>query len=124
MSVTPSLIVQPRQQSQPPTGVRLHRFTVDEYHRMAEYGVFQESDPIELLSGYLFIKLENGPPYGVPLGIPPEVIAGADVPQFPQRRFTVKEYQQLMKSGALHPALKYRTGGRMGGGKNGTRPET
>lgn len=105
MSVVSPFTVRERLQPQSPAGVRLHRFTVDEYQRMAAYGVFQENDPVELLSGYLFIKLEKGPPYEVPLGIPPEVIAGIDVPQFPQRRFTVKEYQSLMKSGALHPAL-------------------
>jgi hypothetical protein len=89
-----------------PSGVRLHRFTVDEYHRMAERGVFHEDDPIELLEGHLFIKLDYGPPYDVPLGIPPESIAGADVPPYPQRRFTVREYHKLLDSGALHPALR------------------
>ncbi|HZL35385.1 MAG TPA: Uma2 family endonuclease [Tepidisphaeraceae bacterium] len=90
----------------PGVGVRLHRFTVDEYHRMAEKGVFHEDDPIELLSGHLFIKLDHGPPYEVPLGIPPEDIAGPDVPPYPQRKFTVREYHRLMDSGALHPALR------------------
>jgi hypothetical protein len=87
-------------------GVRLHRFTVDEYHRMGECGVFHEDDPIELLGGHLFIKGDNGPRYDVPLGIPPEEIAGPDVPPYPQRRFTVREYHKLLKSGALHPALR------------------
>jgi hypothetical protein len=89
-----------------PSGVRLHRFTVDEYHRMAEHGVFHEDDPIELLEGGLFIKLDYGPPYDVPLGIPPESIAGAGVLSYPQRRFTVREYHKLLDSGALHPELR------------------
>ncbi len=88
------------------TGVRLHRFTVKEYARMGEFGVFPEDDPIEMLSGYLFIKGDYGPPYGVPLGIPPELIAGPDVPPYPQRKFTVPEYEKLMDSEALHPALR------------------
>lgn len=75
-------------------GVRLHHFTVDEYHRMAKFGVFHEDDPIELLDGRLYIKLDKGPPYDVPLGIPPEEIAGSDVEPFPQRRFTVREYHK------------------------------
>src|SRR5689334_1748831 len=87
-------------------GVRLHRFTVPEYDRMREAGVFQGENPIELLEGYLFIKMDYGPPYDVPLGIPPEVIAGPDVPPFPQRKFTVREYDRLMESGALHPTLR------------------
>ena len=52
-------------------GVRLHRFTVDEYHRMREYGVFQGDNPIEMIEGHLVIKLDFGPPYDVPLGIIP-----------------------------------------------------
>lgn len=88
------------------TGVRMHRFTVAEYHRMGEAGVFHEDDPIEMLGGRLFIKLDNGPPYEVPFGIPPADIAGNDVPPFPQRRFTVREYRRLLRSGALSPELK------------------
>jgi hypothetical protein len=40
-------------------GVRQHLFTVAEYHRMAEAGVFREDDPIELVEGRLFIKLDE-----------------------------------------------------------------
>ena len=87
-------------------GVRLHRFTVNEYHRMREFGVFKKDDPIELLDGHLYVKLDHGPPYGVPLGIPPEVIAGSGVEPFPQRRFTVDEYHKLMDSAALDSALR------------------
>jgi Uma2 family endonuclease len=87
-------------------GARQHIFTVAEYHRMAEAGVFHEDDPIELLEGRLFIKLDNGPPYEVPLGIPPDSIAGPDVPPYPQRKFTVREYHKLLKCGALPPQLR------------------
>src|SRR2546421_7040193 len=87
-------------------GVRLHRFTVQEYHQMREAGVFEGENPIELLEGYLFVKMDYGPPYDVPLGIPSELIAGPDVPPYPQRRFTVREYHKLMESAALHPTLR------------------
>jgi len=88
------------------SGVRLHRFTVDEYDRMAEHGVFGKNDPIELLDGRLAIKLDDGPPYGVPLGIPPSEFVGQTAEAFPQRRFTVAEYHKLLESQALHPALR------------------
>jgi hypothetical protein len=68
--------------------------------------VFRENDPIELLEGRLCIKLENGPPYEVPLGIPPDLIASTRVDRRPQRRFTVREYHKLMDSGAFHPELR------------------
>jgi hypothetical protein len=29
--------------------IRLHRFTVEEYHRMGEAGVFREADRVELI---------------------------------------------------------------------------
>lgn len=103
-----STVVAPdfKQNAPEPVGVRLHRFTVDEYHRIFEAGVLPENDPVELLDGKLFIKLEEGPPYEVPLGIPPEAIAGPKAPRFPQRRFTVREYHQLLASGALPPTLR------------------
>ena len=87
-------------------GARLHHFTVDEYRRMGDSGVLPKDDPVELLDGYLFIKLDSGPPYDVPLGIPHESFAGREVPQFPQRRFTVREYRRLMEAGIFHPALR------------------
>jgi Uma2 family endonuclease len=89
-----------------PGGVRLHRFTVDEYHRMKKYGVFKGENPIEMLDGRLYIKLDSGPPYGVPLGIPPHDIDGYDPEPYPQRRFTVEEYHRLGDSGALRPDLR------------------
>ena len=31
--------------------LKTHRFTVDEYHRMGEAGIFSEDDRVELLAG-------------------------------------------------------------------------
>ena len=106
MSATASSLPSRKSRAGKSTGVRLHRFTLDEYHRMAEFGVFREDDPFEMLGGYLFIKLDQGPPYEVPLGIPPEVIAGPNVEPYPQRKFTVKEYHRLLDSNALPPTLR------------------
>lgn len=39
----------------------LRRFTVDEYHAMIRAGVLGEEDPVELLEGYLVLKMPRGP---------------------------------------------------------------
>src|SRR5262245_30607273 len=59
------------------------RFTVDEYHRMIESGVLKESEPVELLEGWIM--------YNVP--------RGAEEPSL--RRWTVEEYQRLIEIGVL-----------------------
>jgi Uma2 family endonuclease len=86
--------------------LRLHRFSVDEYRRMKEFGVFQGDNPIELLHGQLIIKLDYGPPYDVPLGIPPEEITPPGMLIYPQRKFTVREYRTLLDSGALPATMR------------------
>jgi hypothetical protein len=87
-------------------GLRLHHFTVEEYHRMKDFGVFQGDNPIELWHGQLIIKLDYGPPYDVPLGIPPEEITPPGALIYPQRKFTVHEYRRLIESGALLTTLR------------------
>jgi hypothetical protein len=104
MSVVDDIPVAPPRAEE--MGVRLHRFTVDEYHRMKEFGVFRGENPIELLHGQLIIKLDYGPPYDVPLGIPPEEITPPGWLIYPQRKFTVHEYHRLIESGALPPDLR------------------
>lgn len=88
--------------------VRLHRFTVDEYDRLRRSGVLAEKDPIEMMEGYIYIKMDFGPPYGVPLGLPPvEWLDGFDTPpETPLRRFTVEEYEGLLAAGVLPPELR------------------
>ncbi len=45
-----------------PTAVRLHRLSVDDYHRMIEIGILTEDDPVELLEGKLVTKMpQKGP---------------------------------------------------------------
>src|SRR5437762_11902787 len=41
-----------------------HRFTVDEYHRMAEAGVFHEDDRLELIDGLVVEMSPIGPQIG------------------------------------------------------------
>src|SRR5258707_14516769 len=89
-----------------PIGARLHLFTVDEYLRMAAAGVLDEDDPVELIEGLLSIKSDIVPPYGVPVGIPPDILwtpprlSG----NHPLRRLTVPEYERLVQANILNPA--------------------
>ncbi len=40
-----------------------HKFTVDEYHRMGEAGIFGENDRVELLHGEVVVMTPIGPPH-------------------------------------------------------------
>ncbi len=46
------------------TPLRTHNFTVDEYHRMAEAGVFHEDDRVELIDGQVRSLPAHGPSIG------------------------------------------------------------
>jgi Uma2 family endonuclease len=39
------------------------RFTVDEYHKMIDAGVFADGEPLELLEGYVVQKMSRGKPH-------------------------------------------------------------
>jgi len=41
--------------------LKTHRFTVDEYHRMGEVGIFSEDDRVELLAGEIVEMCPIGP---------------------------------------------------------------
>ena len=41
--------------------LKTHRFTVDEYHRMGEAGLFSEDDRVELLAGKIVEMSPIGP---------------------------------------------------------------
>jgi Uma2 family endonuclease len=47
----------------------LRRFTVDEYHRMIQSGVFTEDDDVELLEGWVVNKMAHEPPHDITLGL-------------------------------------------------------
>ena len=40
-----------------------HRFSVEQYQRMIEAGVFSDDDKVELLEGYLVTKMPRNPPH-------------------------------------------------------------
>ena len=47
----------------PPPHLPLHRFTVAEYHRMIQSGVFTEDNKVELLEGWIVHKMSRNPPH-------------------------------------------------------------
>lgn len=50
--------------SAPPIPVsELYRFTVNQYERMGEVGILTEDDRVELIDGYLVIKMGKNPPH-------------------------------------------------------------
>ena len=95
----------PRNQS---AGVRLHRFTVAEYDRITSMGILGAGEPVELIEGFIPVKMDEGPPYEVPLGIPPEaLIEPEQLPGVPLRRFAVREYDRMVQAGILPGELKH-----------------
>jgi hypothetical protein len=43
----------------------IHRFTVEEYHKMIEAGILDDEDQVELLEGYVVDKMPRNPPHDV-----------------------------------------------------------
>jgi hypothetical protein len=54
-----------RVQTTPPFGSyhSMRRFTVDEYHRMIDAGILDETDRVELLEGSVVVKMPRNPPH-------------------------------------------------------------
>lgn len=61
----------------------IRRWTVDEYHQMILAGILKESEPVELLEGWVVYKVPRG----------------ADQPAL--RPWTVDEYHQMIRAGIL-----------------------
>ncbi len=47
----------------------MRKFTVDEYHKMAQAGVFKSGDPFELLEGWIVTKMTRNPPHDATIQI-------------------------------------------------------
>src|SRR5205823_4195395 len=56
----------------PPVPVR--RFTVDEYHRMIDAGIFGEDERFELLEGWIVYKMTRKPPHDATIELVSEVL--------------------------------------------------
>jgi Uma2 family endonuclease len=55
----------------------VRRFTVDEYHRMAQAGVLTENDPVELLEGWIVTKMPHKPSHDATIDQADEVLRGS-----------------------------------------------
>jgi len=58
--------------SLPPSGFAavhalLRRFSVDEYHQMVRTGILNEDEPVELLEGWIVIKMPRNPEHDLTL---------------------------------------------------------
>jgi hypothetical protein len=49
-------------------------FTVDEYHRMIQAGILTEDDPVELLEGWIALKMPRNPPHDITLQLGEEAL--------------------------------------------------
>src|SRR4051812_40189587 len=63
--------------SPPPPAGPLRRFTVDEYHRMIRTGILTEDDPVELLEGWIVLKMPHNPPHDATVDQSREVLQAA-----------------------------------------------
>lgn len=57
---TPATALPSRDPNLPPP-LPVRRFTVEEYHRLAEAGILNEDDRVELLEGWIVPKMVHGP---------------------------------------------------------------
>jgi Uma2 family endonuclease len=67
VSITAKIV---RQQDAPPVELppwRIHRFTVKQFQRMIEAGIFGAEDRVELLEGWVVNKVTQNPPHAVAL---------------------------------------------------------
>jgi Uma2 family endonuclease len=52
----------------PPPHLKQHRFTVEQYHQMAQAGILKEGEKVELLNGLIFEKMTIYPPHSYAVG--------------------------------------------------------
>jgi len=90
-------------------GVILHRFSHAEYERLLRCGAIGRHDPVELVNGLLALRTDAQPPYGISVGIPPEILWGGErLPERrPLRRLTVPELDKLVNAGVLAHSSRF-----------------
>jgi Uma2 family endonuclease len=54
------------------------RFSVPEYHRLAEIGVLTENDNLELIEGYLVLKMARNPPHDCAIELTSDAVRAAN----------------------------------------------
>ncbi len=107
-SVVP-FAMEPRVHPRPdfPPDLPLRRISVDEYHRMIDAAVFDEDDPVEMLEGWLFVKLDKYPWSKDELDA---ILRESDErslhcdsrskpPPYPLWRFSVADYHRMIEGG-------------------------
>lgn len=64
-----SALISPKVSVPGTTSMFLRRFTVDEYHRMIDAGVFAKNDQFELLDGWIIAKMPHNPPHDLAVSL-------------------------------------------------------
>jgi Uma2 family endonuclease len=64
-----SAVISPRVSLPGTTSMFLRRFTVDEYRRMIDLGVFVKNDQFELLDGWIVAKMPHNPPHDLAVSL-------------------------------------------------------
>lgn len=57
-----------------PLSYPMRRFTVDEYHRLIEVGILTEDDRVELLEGWIVLKMAHNPPHDLAIELAEEAL--------------------------------------------------
>src|SRR5215471_17641330 len=58
-----------RRRAAPLPTISIHRFTVDQYHRMIAAGVFTPNDRVELLEGWIVDKMPQHPSHAAAISV-------------------------------------------------------
>lgn len=74
-----SVTVSPPPRGSPLPSLLLRRFTVAEYHQMIRAGILTEDEPVELLEGWIVIKMPRNPPHDGTIQVASETL-GARLP--------------------------------------------
>jgi Uma2 family endonuclease len=81
-----------------------HRFNVDEYHRMREFGILKRTDRVELLEGHIFDLTDRLADEGIAVSSRESRAMEAEPDAWlPFHRFTVGEYYRMFEIGLLAP---------------------
>src|SRR5262249_15966186 len=78
----------------------IYRFSVDQYHRLADEGILGREDPVELLEGLIVIKGDSTLAPLISVLLHPND-TDSPYPPVPIRRFPVREDDRMIQSGIL-----------------------